>query len=302
MEIKNFSENLNKLSFYFPYPFARHIKEETKIEYVMNEINSFEKKKIKLVEGEYLFVYKKMEWETNYFDIDSYKLFTIIYSNEEYLAKAIAAFINFLPKQAYIYGEFPSEENILIQHLGLNKFRLVETRLTYYHSKLPTFDFKRFKVREANSDDVDNLKRISKEMRNSYDRFHSDIFFDQGRADEYLSTYIENSIKGFTDIVLVPDVNGIASDSFLTANFLKEDWEKINLRVSKMVLSAVSNQTNKGWYVKLISEMTYYLYEKVGVEAIVMNTQSTNKAVFHTWEKLGYKLSHTTHILAYFKN
>jgi dTDP-4-amino-4,6-dideoxy-D-galactose acyltransferase len=65
-----------------------------------------------------------------------------------------------------------------------------------------------------------------------------------------------------------------------------------------MVLSAVSSTTNKGWYIKLISEMAYHL-KSIGADYAVMHPASTNKAVIHTYEKLGCKLGKTSHILSY---
>lgn len=135
-------------------------------------------------------------------------------------------------------------------------------------------------------------------MRNPFDRFHSDWTYSTSIADKYLETYIENAINGFSDIILVPDGEKTEPDSFLTADLYQNDWDKLNYKISKMVLSAVSSETNKGWYVKLISEMTYKLME-YGVESIFMNTQSTNFAVLSTWEKLGYKIGRATHLLSF---
>ena len=96
---------------------------------------------------------------------------------------------------------------------------------------------------------------------------------------------------------MIPNEEGVPSDSFLSANFFENQWETIGVKVSKMVLSAVSSSTNKGWYINLISEMSY-LFKSKGITHAFMNTQSTNRQVFHTWEKLGYKLGSTTHILS----
>ena len=139
--------------------------------------------------------------------------------------------------------------------------------------------------------------RVAKEMKNEYDRFHADDVFSPKKADDFLATYIQQSLKGFADLVLTSNETGLPSDSFLTANYLKHEWEKTHVPVSKMVLSAVSSQTNKGWYKKLISEMTYHLIEQ-GAQYIFMNTQSTNRAVYHTWEQLGYKLGGVTHVFS----
>lgn len=62
-----------------------------------------------------------------------------------------------------------------------------------------------------------------------------------------------------------------------------------------MILSAVGEQ-RRGWYVKLISELSHYFKER-GVDTCFMTTQSTNRAVIRTWEKLGYSFGRCAHVL-----
>jgi ribosomal protein S18 acetylase RimI-like enzyme len=97
---------------------------------------------------------------------------------------------------------------------------------------------------------------------------------------------------------LVPADPGLPSDSFVAGNYYKEDWEKTGVKAAKMVVSAVSSKTNKGWYRKIISEMAHH-FKNIGIEYIFMNTQSTNRAVLHTLQDLGFKVVSTTHILSY---
>jgi dTDP-4-amino-4,6-dideoxy-D-galactose acyltransferase len=137
-------------------------------------------------------------------------------------------------------------------------------------------------------------------MVNPYDRFHADISFQKDDADRFLGVFAEESIKGFADYVMVPNEENVPSDSFLTAKYYKNWWKPIGIKVSKMVLSAVSSSTNKGWYVKLISEMAYHLKEQ-GADFALMHPASTNKAVIHSYEKLGCKLGKVSHILSYRK-
>ena len=66
-----------------------------------------------------------------------------------------------------------------------------------------------------------------------------------------------------------------------------------------MVLSAVSSETCKGWYIKLISEMAYHLKD-IGANYAFMHPATTNKAVIHTYERLGCKYGKCVHILTYF--
>jgi dTDP-4-amino-4,6-dideoxy-D-galactose acyltransferase len=296
----------DKLFFYSPYNFIREIEKEKQLNHIVyhNLKNESNQQVEIVVEGfEHLFLFAFLDWDTNYFNLKTYKLKAVLFSHQNFetLTKAVNIFIEkTIAEQAYFFIEIPSEDILLLRALGGSGFQLIETRLTYYRGNLGAYQEPRYSVRGANINDIENLKRVAREMRNDYDRFHADSVFSINVADEFLATYIEQSLKGYTDIVLTSNENDLPSDSFLTAKYLKNDWPALGKNVSKMVLSAVSNKTNKGWYKKLISEMTYHLIEQ-GAEYIYMNTQSTNRAVLYTWEKLGYQLGGTTHILSYYK-
>jgi dTDP-4-amino-4,6-dideoxy-D-galactose acyltransferase len=306
MSLELINARKNELFFYSPYNFIREIDrnillklEEQKIidKIIQNEFVKFE------IEGsEVIFVYENLKWDTTFFKIETYKIVNVLFdtSNLEILIKGVELFSNHFKKNqsVYIFIEIPSEDIFLIQALNSSKFKLIETRLTYFNDNILNYNYQtRYNVRTAVERDIENLKAIASTMRNNFDRFHADKTFDLQIADSFLSKYVEEAIKGFCDIVIVPNEDGINSDSFLTANFYENMWQLLDKKVSKMVLSAVSSQTNKGWYIKLISEMIYVMKEK-GVECVYLNTQSTNRQVFRTWEKLGFRLGSTTHILS----
>lgn len=295
--------NIKILPFYNPYNFDRNITESVILKYETEKINSFiNENNYAVIEnnGEnFLFIYKKLEWDSNYFKMPVYRITYLLSRKKQNPAGAINYFIkNILPPSSYCFIEVPSEDTKLLQALGENSFKLVETRLTYYNNALESHDHARYPVREAAKEDIANLKSVASCMRNEFDRFHADSSFSPERADSFLATYIENSVLGFSDIVMVPAGPSVPADSFLTANYLESEWEKLKYRISKMVLSAVSSQTNKGWYIKLISEMTYHLRDNKGCQCVFLTTQSTNRAVYNTWEKLRYKLGSTTHIFS----
>jgi dTDP-4-amino-4,6-dideoxy-D-galactose acyltransferase len=304
MNLNDFIDpNNSKLYFYSPFNFERSIESEKLVNEVIESYNGLiQKNHFKIInvnEVDYLFIFQRLEWDSKYFGIETFKLINVLTQNDSYLSTAIEIFANkFLPENSYCFIEIPSEDIKLIQSLGHNKFSLIETRLTYYNNDLGNFNFPRYKVREANSLDIENLKNVASQMRNDYDRFHADSTFDQTIADNFLATYVENSILGFCDFVMVPNEEGLPSDSFLTANYFLDESKKLDYNISKMVLSAVSSSTNKGWYIKLISEMTYHLRDNINSKCIFLNTQSTNRAVFKIWEKLNYKLGFTTHIFS----
>jgi dTDP-4-amino-4,6-dideoxy-D-galactose acyltransferase len=152
-------------------------------------------------------------------------------------------------------------------------------------------------VRLGTETDIPILRNVASKMRNIYDRFHADKVFDTTVADSFLSVYIENAIKGYSDIVIVPAVLNLPSKSFLTADYQYEYFEFSEKKIAKMVLSAVDSETNRGWYLKLISEMTIFLKSR-GYQIVHFNTQSTNRAVIRVWNKLGFQYGRSTHILS----
>ena len=256
---------------------------------------------IKIENEVFNFIYEFLIWDSEFFKMPTYKLSFILFETSDYekLLKAINRFKREIIKDNYVFIEIPSEDIFVIQALNESFFRLVETRMTYYLD-LKNFNNQRYEVREAETDDIPNLKKISSEMVNPFDRFHADRCYNQTIADRFLGVFAEESVKGFADYVMVPNEKGIPSDSFLTAKYYKNWWKEIDIKVSKMVLSAVSSGTNKGWYVKLITEMAYHLKNQ-GAEFALMHPASTNKAVIHSYEKLGCKLGKVTHILSYKK-
>lgn len=159
----------------------------------------------------HVFVTKFLKWDSDYFGITTYKLLYVLYNHNSYtiLKRAVeeysAGYVR--GKKAYFFCELPSEDIVLIQALGESCFKLVESRLTYY-LHLPSFKHERYLVRKATQEDTENLKRVARMMRNDYDRFHAETIFSQERADEFLATYVEESIKGFADVCIVPDEPG----------------------------------------------------------------------------------------------
>ena len=296
----------NELVHYIPTSFFRKELKKS-FEYfiekdLLSSSNNLKYYEVNIDNNEYIFVYENLKWDSDFFKMPTLKLNYVLFSNNNYykLVNAVKRFKQDIIKSNYIFIEIPSEDILLIQALNENKFRLVETRLTYYLD-LNKFNNDRYPVREATFNDIQNIRKVSSEMVNPYDRFHADQNYDKDIADKFLGVFAEESIKGFADYVMLPNEKGLPSDSFLTAKYYKNWWDEIGVNVSKMVLSAVSSKTNKGWYIKLISEMAYHL-KSIGADYSLMHPASTNKAVIHSYEKLGCKLGKVTHILSYKKS
>lgn len=303
---KQIDHRRDVLIHYMPTSFFRNNIEKSFTYFISNpilELNEGKRLFSVNIEGEeYNFIYEFLNWDSDFFKTPTFKLNFVLFCEKNYqnLVKAILHFKEEVIKDNYIFIEIPSEDIFVIQALNENLFRLVETRMTYYLD-LENFKNERYSVREATLNDVSNLTRVSSEMVNPFDRFHADICFDEKIADSFLGVFAQESVKGFADYVMIPNEEGIPPDSFLTAKYYKNWWSDIDIKVSKMVLSAVSSETNRGWYIKLISEMAFHLKD-IGAKYALMHPASTNKAVIHTYEKLGCKLGKVTHILSYKKN
>lgn len=272
--------------------------------FVKNRILGFKEDGSILFEVEFdgenfIFIYRHLPWDSNFFELETFRLDFVLYSSKDVklITKAVSEFLHTVVGDSYLFTDIPCEDILLIQALNLSGCRLVETRMTYYLN-LHSFDYERFSVRAARIDDIPNLKKTAVEMVNPFDRFHADVMIPDDKADLFLGEFAEASIRGFADVVLVPDVADLSSDSFVTGKYLMDMWENVGINFSKMVLSAVSSTTNKGWYLKLIVEMAF-LFKSKGAKFAIMHPASTNGAVIHTYEKLGCKLGKVSHIFSY---
>jgi dTDP-4-amino-4,6-dideoxy-D-galactose acyltransferase len=197
-------------------------------------------------------------------------------------------------KHSFFFIDIPTEDAYLIQALCESGFRLTETRLHYALSNLDSYNSKRYPVRKATEFDIENLKKVAIKMRNPYDRLHADVAFTQDTSDKYLAAYIENSVRGFVDLVLVPAAGEGPPDAFLTLLYPVRVLDKM---VSKLTCTAVSNETRKGWSVKLLSEMVHVLKDK-GADYLLCDTQAPNRGVIRVLVSMGFSLAYVTHIFS----
>lgn len=288
-----------------PYRFIgklskEYIVEETIIKPLLNEIDN---KTLQVVEviinkQSYFFILKKLDWDSNYFGFENFKIINVIYDQNDFtdLVKAVfkfkCDFCNVL--NAYYFIDLPSEDVLLQQAFNLNGFRLVESRLNYYYENIKNYTSEeKFETRLANFNDAEHLKAIAIKMRNSYDRFHADAFINQDVADSYLGEFAFNSVKGYADYVLVPNVDVNNPFGFLAFN---KPIDIAEFKVSKLVLAAIDNSVEKGWLYKLLNESLSILKSQ-NTDYLTTVTQTSNVPAFKTWEKFGFKLGFVTNIL-----
>jgi dTDP-4-amino-4,6-dideoxy-D-galactose acyltransferase len=301
------SEQQSRLFFYAPYNFLRGLDHEQHLRFLNHKLspwyNGDENYFIyRTIAGKnlYYFLFQYLPWDSNYFQHPTYKLFTVLYpeADARELAFAVAGFKAHLAseKPCYCFIDIPAEDILLLQALTANNFRLTETRLTFFHDQVADFHYERFPVRAATEADIPALRKVAAEARNDFDRYHADTFFTPGQADTYLATYAEACVKGLCETVLVPDAPGLPTEAFLAISRLPADAHLLETSLARVVLTAVGSE-NKGWHVKLVAE-TLQLAKESNCRYVLMTTQATNRAVFRTSEKLGFRLGNTTHILA----
>jgi dTDP-4-amino-4,6-dideoxy-D-galactose acyltransferase len=297
-----------KLFYYSPYHFIREIDPSTQFNELINKVilKYPQNKHDKIIEIDannhtHNFFLTYLPWDTNYFQIPVYKIFTVLYQHHNYssLSEAVSLFRNsFLTNGSkYCFIELPVEDSLLLQAFTGAGFRLIETRITYYKSEVQAYAHNRFPVRSALPDDIYNLKQVAYQTRNPFDRLHADPFFEE-TADRYLATYTEKAIEGFADKVLVPDEKNVPPNAFVAINYLNKDSQALNCQLSRIMLSAVSPLC-RGWHYKLVSEAIYQV-QSIGANYLLLTTQAANRAVIRNCEKLGFKFGACSHILSYY--
>lgn len=243
-----------------------------------------------------------LDWDSRYFSCPVYKIefadWDLIDAPVEVLAQTLITLKNELLQrhtQYYLFSEVPSDDLVLLQALGVAGLKLIETRLTY-SCDLTTFNWpKRFPVRAATEMDIPNLRQAARESRNPFDRYHADPFFSQEKADEYLATFVENCVKGFSNKMLVP-ANGTLPGAFMTADFMPTVSAIAGKNIARFGLAAISKE-RRGWYFRLMTEMLFLLKEQ-GVSLVYGNTQTTNYPVMRCVHKLLWEYGYTRHIFA----
>jgi dTDP-4-amino-4,6-dideoxy-D-galactose acyltransferase len=298
----------NRLALLNAYCFIREVNSEilfnnAVLNPLMKKINSedYSVCEIQIKKNRHLFIIKRLTWDSEYFGFLCQTVEMILFNHSDIgiLRWAINFFIkSYVPQKSYITINVPSEDILLIQAISSTKFNLIETRLHYCLKLNKTFDYQNLNtISQAHLSDIPELRLIAKKMRNVYDRVHADPAFSDEVADNYLAQFVEESIKGFADIVLkIFDDKGIPF-GFLAANY---PFEISGLHISKLVLAAVDSDGKKGKLIDLLKEMIFQLKLKRS-DYLTTITQSANKPAIRVWEKMGFSLYMCSHLYS-FKN
>ena len=243
-----------------------------------------------------------LPWDTEFFGTDTYRLFTGLFAaaaDPAALAGAAGELRRTLARRGpyYAFGVVPAEDVALLQALSGGGWRLIETRLNFYRPTAEPLPVAPAAVRLARPEEAAPIGQIAAAARNVYDRFHADPWFGEARADAMLTRYAEAAVAGtYADAVLVPAAENMPLDSFLAIGDTPAEAGVPGSGSSRVLLTAVGPQ-NRGWHLKLMAE-TVRRAAALSLPYVLMTTQATNRAVFRTCEKLGFRLGSTTHVLA----
>lgn len=245
---------------------------------------------------------RRLPWDSEYFGTPTYRLFTGVFGADAApacLRAAAEALRRTLATRGpfYAFSVVPAEDTALLQALTGGGWRLIETRLSFYCPTAGVALPEPVPVRLARLEEAVHIGQVSAAARNAYDRFHADPWFGMARADAFLARYAEAAVVGtHADAVLVPSAPGVPLDSFLAIRDTPAEPAVPGTGASRVLLTAVGPQ-NRGWHFKLVAE-TVRRAAALALPHVLMTTQATNKSVFRTCEKLGFRLGGTAHVLA----
>lgn len=286
--------------YYAGFNFLSNSDDSTKewFEEFSNTVNKGDLKLFRSAHGIEIY-YRYLIWDSDFFGVSTYRIDYSYIPDAIRLSKEpfdeLFAYLQSQHREFYLFAEVPSEDIQALSSMTAAGYRLIESRLTYFNDQIQKFELtRRYATRQATADDIGELTKTAIEAVNIFDRFHADDFFSVDEADRFLAKYTENSVLGFADEVLVPAEG--AANAFLTANYVNSPRCLNNKKIAKMVLSAVASE-RRGWYVKLIGEMTQKFKDQ-GVDIAFMTTQSTNRAVLKVWGSFGYRFGKSSHILS----
>jgi dTDP-4-amino-4,6-dideoxy-D-galactose acyltransferase len=242
--------------------------------------------------------YELLHWDTEFFGRPIYKVHysqiapTANGEQIDTLFKKLCRSIDEENLRAYIFFEIPSEDLETLQSVSRSGWTLIETRLTFFNNNIALLSSaSRDQVRLADHNDIEDLKNTAIFSTNHFDRFHSDPFFSEEEVNRFMGVFIENSMNGREDYVVVPKY-GPANAFFAGSKVLVDE----GISIGRMTLSAVSPD-RKGWHIHVTQGLCSY-FEHSALDTAVMTTQSTNRAVLTNLWKLNFRFGKASHIFS----
>ena len=241
---------------------------------------------------------RHLDWDSQYFSKPIYRIdFVDLISNANYkqighLLSSLFDTIYTTKKSAYLFMEIPSEDLEMLEATGLGGWKLIETRLTFFHPDCSQFaEAEVDSVRNAGIEDIPMLEQTAAEAINHFDRFHSDSYFSSIDSDRFMRTYIANAVLGREDYTVVPNTG--PANAFFAGSKVRVSE---SLSVGRMSLAAVSTE-RKGWHIN-VSRGLLACFHEAGINTAVMTTQSTNRPVLANLSKMNFRFGRASHVFS----
>lgn len=175
------------------------------------------------------------------------------------------------------------DDTTTIQHLDAGGFQLVGVRVTLARPAESGRGDVRGHVRRAVAGDIPALRDIASSAHRDT-RFHADHRFDAARSDELYATWIENSVRGYANQVLVAECDN-APVGYLTLHVDEPDVG----RTARIGLFAVHDRyRNQGIGRDLLRSAAQVL-DVAGVTETSVVTAGRNVGALRLYKSEGFK-------------
>ena len=166
-------------------------------------------------------------------------------------------------------------------------FQLVGVRVTLARPAESGCGNVRGHVRRAVTDDIPDLRHIASSAHRDT-RFHADSHFDAARCDELYATWIEKSVRGYADQVLVAERDN-ASVGYLTLHLEGDAAPGAAGRTARIGLLGVHERCrNQGLGRDLLRRAAEMLATEGVIETSVV-TAGRNVAALSLYKSEGFK-------------
>jgi dTDP-4-amino-4,6-dideoxy-D-galactose acyltransferase len=187
-----------------------------------------------------------------------------------------------------LYFLAPPDDTTTIRLLHDGGFQLVGARVTLARHAPAGIGDVHGHVRRAVEGDIPELRDIASSAHRDT-RFHADNRFDAARCDELYATWIENSVRGYADHVLVAERDG-ALAGYLTLHVATPTTARgAAARTARIALFAVHERyRNQGVGRDLLRSAARMLAEEDVTETSVV-TAGRNIAALSLYKSEGFK-------------
>jgi dTDP-4-amino-4,6-dideoxy-D-galactose acyltransferase len=161
-------------------------------------------------------------------------------------------------------------------------FRFVGSRVTLERPLEAGLPAPGSPMRAGSADDIPRLRAIAAAAHHDT-RFYVDGHFDAQRCDELYATWIEKSVRGYADLVIVADRGGVLA-GYVTAHL--PETEGAAARIGLIAVAAESRNQGVG---RDLLRAAFHAAATRGVTRMSVATAGTNAAALAVYTNEGFR-------------